>query len=241
MFAMLNGDIVKALLFPIFIYLAKKIIDWFMNIHMSPKPARRARFERVPIHSKEEFLGKVNELIASDDIKDKRRIDNINLQMKFLYEQMGIYMPLWHAHQLISCMAGKDISSLDVRLRGFLNNTLIGIYRHNGFSINDKAIRMTYAIHILFGLVSISAFIYAGMDSARAFLADGAKGLFLLFSFVYFCLILGVISFVINQIEETRQGVKFARLFKTWINDHTGHASNTGGVLDTETPGQTSF
>jgi hypothetical protein len=40
--------------------------------------------------------------------------------MKFLYEQIGITLPVWHAHQLIACIADKNIGSYDVRLMSFL-------------------------------------------------------------------------------------------------------------------------
>ena len=66
-------------------------------------------------------------------------------------------------------MAIENISSLDVRLRGFLKNTIIGHYPEKGFCVNTKVVRRSYGISTLFGIFAVATFIYAVWDAVSTF------------------------------------------------------------------------
>lgn len=156
-------DIVTGLLIPVVLYLIKKVIDWTGKVVGNPRPKRKYQFDKIPADKKVEIFSKI------DALKEKTTTPHVLVQMKLLYEQLGMYLPVWHCHQLVSCMAAENISSLDVRLRGFLKNTIIGHYPEKGFSVNTKVVRRSYVIITLFGVFAVAMFIYAGWDAISSF------------------------------------------------------------------------
>lgn len=134
-------DIAKLVLLPAVLYVAKKIIDWAGKVISSPPAKRKIRFEKVPLETKIEVLNKIAE-IANADIPDtKLSRTHQTVQMKFLYEQIGITLPVWHAHQLIAFIADKNIGSYDVRLMSFLKNPSFYRCEENHFSVDAKKIK----------------------------------------------------------------------------------------------------
>lgn len=134
-------DIAKLVLLPAILYVAKKIIDWAGKVMSSPPAKRKIRFEKVPIETKIEVLNKIAE-IANAEIPDtKLSRTHQTVQMKFLYEQIGITLPVWHAHQLIAFIADKNIGSYDVRLMSFLKNPSFYRCEENHFSVDAKKIK----------------------------------------------------------------------------------------------------
>lgn len=134
-------DIAKLVLLPAILYVAKKIIDWAGKVMSSPPAKRKIRFEKVPIETKIEVLNKIAE-IASAEIPDtKLSRTHQTVQMKFLYEQIGITLPVWHAHQLIAFIADKNIGSYDVRLMSFLKNPSLYRCEENHFSVDAEKIK----------------------------------------------------------------------------------------------------
>ncbi|WP_042968262.1 hypothetical protein [Escherichia coli] len=206
-------DIVTGLLIPVVLYLIKKVIDWAEKIVGNPRPKRKYQFDKIPADKKVEIFSKI------DALKEKTTTPHVLVQMKLLYEQLGMYLPVWHCHQLVSCMAAKNISSLDVRLRGFLKNTIIGHYPEKGFSVNTKVVRRSYVITTLFGVFAVAMFIYAGWDAISSFWRSKETGLFILFLLIYASAIITVIGYIISQIEDIYLGSKFGHLFETWLRN----------------------
>lgn len=209
-----EGDIIKGLIIPVALYLIKKIIDWAGKIFGPPQPKRKYQFDKIPADKKVEFLSQI------DALKEKVSTPHTLVQMKLLYEQLGIYLPVWHCHQLVSFMAYENISSLDVRLRGFLKNTTIGNYPKKGFSVNNKVVRRSYSISILFGLFSVAIFVYAGWDSISSFWESKEIGLFLLFLIIYASAIIAVVGYIISQTEDIYLGSKFGYIFEAWLSNN---------------------
>lgn len=117
-------------------------------------------------------------------------------------------------------MAIENISSLDVRLRGFLKNTIIGHYPEKGFSVNTKVVRRSYGISTLVGIFAVATFIYAVWDAVSTFWKNKETGLFILFLLIYASAIITVIGYIISQIEDIYLGSKFGHLFETWLRNH---------------------
>ncbi|EBX6584243.1 hypothetical protein DS165_12065 [Salmonella enterica subsp. enterica serovar Newport] len=207
-------DIVTGLLIPVVLYLIKKVIDWTGIVVGNPRPKRKHQFDKIPADKKVEIFSKI------DALKEKTTTPHVLVQMKLLYEQLGMYLPVWHCHQLVSCMAAENISSLDVRLRGFLKNTIIGHYPEKGFSVNTKVVRRFYVISILFGISAVATSIYAGWDTVSTFWKSKEKGFFILFLLIYASAIITVIGYIISQIEDIYLGSKFGHLFETWLRNH---------------------
>ncbi|BAO36766.1 TPA: hypothetical protein K8N54_004610 [Serratia marcescens] len=207
-------DIVTGLLIPVALYLIKKLIDWTGKIVGNPRPKRKYQFDRIPADKKVEIFSKI------DALKEKTTTPHVLIQMKLLYEQLGMYLPVWHCHQLISCMATENVSSLDVRLRGFLKNTIIGHYPEKGFSVNTKVVRRSYVISALFGIFAVATFIYAGWDTVSTFWKSKETGLFILFLLIYASAIITVIGYIISQIEDIYLASKFGHLFETWLRNN---------------------
>ncbi|EAA6710951.1 hypothetical protein JWT41_003595 [Salmonella enterica subsp. enterica serovar Arechavaleta] len=207
-------NIVTGLLIPVALYLIKKVIDWAGKVFGSPKPKRKHQFDKIPADKKVEIFAKI------DELKGKALTPYALVQIKLLHEQLGIYLPVWHCHQLISFITSENISSLDVRLRGFLKNTIIGIYPEKGFSVNAKAVRRTCIIDISFGVIAVATFVYAGWDAISTFWQSKETGFFILFLLIYASAIFTVIGYVISQIEDIYLGSKFGHLFETWLRNN---------------------
>ncbi|STR48970.1 Uncharacterised protein [Klebsiella oxytoca] len=151
-------DIAKLVLLPAVLYVAKKMIDWAGKVMSSPQTKRKIRFEKVPIETKIEVLNKIAE-IANADIPDtKLSRTHQTVQIKFLYEQIGITLPVWHAHQLIAFIADKNIGSYDVRLISFLKNPSLYRCEENHFSVDAKKIKTFHLVSGGFWLFSIVIF-----------------------------------------------------------------------------------
>lgn len=209
-----NVDIITGVMIPVALYLIKKIIDWIGNMLGNLKSKMIYRFNEIPVDIKVSILAKI------DALKEKPLTAHVVIQMKFLYERLGIYLPVWHCHQLISYMADKNTSSIDVRLRGFLKNPVVSLCSENGYKVNIKSAHWLCAIYGLIGIFAIAVFIYSGWDAICSFWDKGNAVLFILFSLAYASAIIFVASTVLDQIEDILQGIKFGRLFETWINTH---------------------
>lgn len=218
-----NSDIITGIMIPVVLYLVKKIIDWVGSLLGAPRLKRKYRFDKVSVDKKVEVLAKIEVL------KEKPLTPHVLVQIKLLYEQVGIYLPVWHSQQLIYFMAAEDISSLDVRLRGFLRNTFLGRYTTNSFSLNDKSVRWSYAVNGLLGVFAVIAFVYSGWDTIHTFRVNGEAGLFILFFSIHAFAIIAVAAYVINQLEDIFLGAKFGRLFESWL-------SNNRSSVNTDTP-----
>lgn len=219
-------DIAKLVLLPAVLYVAKKIIDWAGKMMSSPPAKRKIRFEKVPIETKIEVLNKIAEI---PDTKLSRTHQTV--QMKFLYEQIGITLPVWHAHQLIAFIADKNIGSYDVRLMSFLKNPSLYRCEENHFSVDAKRIKNFYLVSGVFWLFSIVIFAYAWWTTIQSLLASGGVNSVIAFSLFYFISAIVVTGYFISQVEETWQSARFARLFERWCEDEAGVESVDGPAL----------
>lgn len=219
-------DIAKLVLLPAILYVAKKMIDWAGKVMSSPQTKRKIRFEKVPIETKIEVLNKIAEI---PDTKLSRTHQTV--QMKFLYEQLGITLPVWHAHQLIAFIADKNIGSYDVRLMSFLKNPSLYRCEENHFSVDAKRIKNFHLVSGVFWLFSIVIFAYAWWTTIQSLLASGGVNSVIAFSLFYFISAIVVTGYFISQVEETWQSARFARLFERWCEDEAGVDSGEGPAL----------
>lgn len=217
--SIISFDMVKLVLAPAAVYVLKLIIDWAVGKISSPRLTKKHQFDKVPAEKRVEILGKIDELVTSDKQKNKSSVSNLTVQIKFLYEQIGIDLPVWHCHQLISFIADNNISSLDIRLRAFLKNTFLGQFTDKGFSLNTKKMRMSYIINGLFLTVSLCVFIYAWWTSVHPFMKRETAFFFISFTCVYAICIITLTIYIFSQIEETWNGSKFSRLFESWLRN----------------------
>lgn len=229
-----NIDIITGLLIPIVLYIVKKLIDWIGSLLGAPRLKRKYRFDKISVDEKVKVLANIEAL------KEKPSIPHVLVQIKLRYEQIGIYLPVWHSEQLISFIAAENISSLDVRLRSFLKNTFLGRYSTHGFSLNDKSVKWLYAVNGLFGLFAVVAFVYSGWDITHTFWGRRDAGLFVLFFSIHALAIIAVAAYVINQIEDIFLGAKFGRLFESWISNNrlsvnADTATSAEMILDRQT------
>ncbi len=191
-------DIAKLVLLPAVLYVAKKIIDWAGKMMSSPPAKRKIRFEKVPIETKIEVLNKIAEI---PDTKLSRTHQTV--QMKFLYEQIGITLPVWHAHQLIAFIADKNIGSYDVRLMSFLKNPSLYRCEENHFSVDAKKIKNFHIVSGVFWLFSIVIFACAWWTTIQSLLASGGVNSAIAFSLFYFISAIVVTGFILSQVGET--------------------------------------
>ncbi|MDL4448459.1 hypothetical protein [Klebsiella michiganensis] len=229
-------DIAKLVLLPAILYVAKKIIDWAGKVMSSPPAKRKIRFEKVPIETKIEVLNKIAE-IANAEIPDtKLSRTHQTVQMKFLYEQIGITLPVWHAHQLIAFIADKNIGSYDVRLMSFLKNPSFYRCEENHFSVDAKKIKNFHIVSGGFWLISIVIFACAWWTTIQSLLASGGVNSAIAFSLFYFISAIVVTGFILSQVGETWQSARFARLFERWCEDEARVESGEGAVLAASEP-----
>ncbi|ENP2076429.1 hypothetical protein AB9K36_08145 [Klebsiella michiganensis] len=229
-------DIAKLVLLPAILYVAKKIIDWAGKVMSSPPAKRKIRFEKVPIETKIEVLNKIAE-IANAEIPDtKLSRTHQTVQMKFLYEQIGITLPVWHAHQLIAFIADKNIGSYDVRLMSFLKNPSFYRCEENHFSVDAKKIKNFHIVSVGFWLISIVIFACAWWTTIQSLLASGGVNSVIAFSLFYFISAIVVTGFILSQVGETWQSGRFARLFERWCEEEAGVESGERAVLAASEP-----
>ena len=156
--------------------------------------------------------------------------------MKFLYEQVGITLPVWHAHQLIAFIADKNIGSYDVRLMSFLKNPSFYRCEENHFSVDAKKIKNFHIVSGGFWLISIVIFACAWWTTIQSLLASGGVNSVIAFSLFYFISAIVVTGFILSQVGETWQSARFARLFERWCEEEARVESGEGAVLAASEP-----
>ncbi|HDP0319006.1 TPA: hypothetical protein P5S08_004209 [Salmonella enterica subsp. enterica serovar Concord] len=218
--------VITGLLAPVIVLLLKKFLEGYGKYLLAPRPPRKNRFDKVPTDTKVKVLAKINTLLKSDKLREHPSSSNRMVQIKFLYEQTGIYMPVWHCHQLIAFMAAENISSLDVRLSGFLNNTFIGRFPVKGFSVNDRLVTRFYMVVVLYGLFSAALFAGVGWLTISPFREHQQPVLFIFFTLLYFLAFLSVVGYLIGQFTDIRQGVKFCQMFEEWLRHNAEEVSS---------------
>jgi hypothetical protein len=194
-------DIAKLVLLPAVLYVAKKIIDWAGKVMSSPPAKRKIRFEKVPIETKIGVLNKIAE-IANAEIPDTKLEDASDGTNEILYEQIGITLPVWHAHQLIAFIADKNIGSYDVRLMSFLKNPSLYRCEENHFSVDAKKIKNFHIVSGVFWLFSIVIFACAWWTTIQSLLASGGVNSVIAFSLFYFISAIVVTGFILSQVEK---------------------------------------
>ncbi|WP_330985960.1 MULTISPECIES: hypothetical protein [Enterobacterales] len=224
-----NIGVLKLVVAAIIGYVVKMILDWALKTFVSPRPTKKFRFDKIPCETKVDILEKIKNLAIAENKNSAESKPSIAVQMKFLYEQMGIYLPVWHCHQLISCMAQENIGSRDIRLNGFLKNPFIGRCLTGEFYVDKKTVSWFYASIILFSIFSIAALAYTGLSTLHALLQTKQEAQFFIFLIIYVVSIFFVFAFSINEIEDIWQGVKFGNIFECWIQDKSP-------LVDIDTP-----
>ncbi|MDK9355722.1 hypothetical protein QQF54_10930 [Lelliottia sp. V106_10] len=212
-------DIVIKLLVPIISVVLTKLFDLYGKQLGNPRPTRKYRFDKILMDKKIDILNKI------DELKEKKVTPYINVQVKFLYESLGIYLPAWHAHQLIRYIASENMSSIDVRLSSFLRYPVIGNYSVEGFSVNAKKANKLYWVGSVFGMVAVLVLIMSGWNSVLPYWRHQSLGLFLVFFCIYFAAVIFVVYFMFSLIENTWLAVQFGRVFELWL-EHNPQSEN---------------
>ncbi|ATF94579.1 Uncharacterised protein [Cedecea neteri] len=229
-----NISVLKLVATAIIGYVVKMVLDWAIKIFVSPRPTRKYRFDKISCETKVDILDKIKALVMAESDSPDASKSAIRIQIKFLYEQMGIYLPVWHCHQLIACMAQENIGSQDVWLNGFLKNPVIGRCPVEGFYINKKAVKWSYVAIALFSMISISVLVYAGLSTLQALLHTKQEFQFFMFLLIYSVAITFFIGLSVNEVENIWLGVKFGKIFERWVRDTI--TSSEPGVSTVITP-----
>lgn len=214
-------NIARNLVFPVISVILIPFIRGCWQHYGYTRPVRKYRFDKVS-------AGKKAALLADIDTLTKAPVtQNSLVRMKLCYEQLGIYLPVWHSHQLICCLSDNSISSMDVRLRYFLKYPVVGKYPDNAFSVDDKKVRQLYLTVVSFGVFALGALAFAGWTTTSPFLKENQQGLFLIFSLIYLIIMSWMGGFVLNVVMETRLAVQFGRLFDSWLKRDDYPVSDT--------------
>jgi hypothetical protein len=143
-------------------------------------------------------LNKIAE-IANAEIPDTKLEDASDGTNEILYEQIGITLPVWHAHQLIAFIADKNIGSYDVRLMSFLKNPSLYRCEENHFSVDAKKIKNFHIVSGVFWLFSIVIFACAWWTTIQSLLASGGVNSVIAFSLFYFISAIVVTGFILSR------------------------------------------
>lgn len=210
-------DLAKLILPPIVIYLLKKLIDLFIRIITTSQATQKYHFSKITLDRKVETLNKINELVAAEKMVQQASPSHITVQIKLLYEQIGINMPVTISHQLIAYLACNNINSYDIRLTCFLKNPFMMKYTDNSIQINKEKLNRSYYAYTFLWFFYTVSFFCAWWISVKPFMMNEAALYFVIFSFIYFIAELTITIYMIFQIEETWLGSKFAMSFEEWI------------------------
>lgn len=210
------ADIVNNLLFPIILLVLPNYLKRYGKYREENRPARKYWFDKIPLSTKVDILAKINKTLQSDMLRGYSTSPNLMVQMKLLYEQSGIHLPLWHSHQLIAFMAAENISSYDVRLNAFLNNTFVFEFPGKNIKINDRRVSFFTVAAILYGVLSVAILVGLWWFTTSPF-RDLQSGLFILPSLIHAITVIILIQYLYIQISAVRSGVKFCRLFEKWL------------------------
>ncbi|EFH7301139.1 type VI secretion protein, partial [Escherichia coli] len=196
-------DIVKNLVLPLLSIIIIPLVKWFVQHYGYAPNIRKYRFEKIPVSEKESLLARIDKLTKEPATK------NTLVRIKLCYEQMGIYLPVWHCNQLIRYMSDQNICSMDVRLHYFLKYPVLGMFSDNDFSINFKRVYRSQLAIFIFGVLSSGILIISGWSTIAPFSQGYQTVLYHLFFLIYLVIISLIIILACNTLMEIRLAVQF--------------------------------
>ncbi|EHT5186191.1 TPA: type VI secretion protein [Escherichia coli] len=204
-------DIVKNLVLPFLSIIIIPLVKWFVQHYGYAPNIRKYRFEKIPVSEKESLLARI------DKLTKESATGNTLVKIKLCYEQMGIYLPVWHCNQLIRYMSDQNICSMDVRLYYFLKYPVLGMFSDNDFSINSGRVYGAQLAIFIFGILSSVILIISGWSTMAPFSQGHQTVLYHLFFLIYLVIIFLTIILACNTLMEIKLAVQFGRLFEAWL------------------------
>ncbi|PDN92798.1 type VI secretion protein [Escherichia coli] len=204
-------DIVKNLVLSFLSAIITPLIQRFIQRHDNAPNIRKYRFEKIPVSEKGSILARIDKLTKEPATK------NTLVRIKYCYEQMGIYLPIWCCNKLICFISDRNVSSVDNRLHCFLKYSFVGVFSDGKFTVNTRRVHKGYWMIAVFAVFSLCVQFTGGIFTNMPFLSGGNTVLFMLFSLVYFIMIFLTVIFTCNLINEIRLAVQFGRLFEAWL------------------------
>ncbi|WP_308381471.1 hypothetical protein [Serratia marcescens] len=171
---------------------------------------RRCQFDRVSDVKRLSVLSRIQKL------RDGPQSGMTLLQIKALYESIGIRLPVWVAHQLVDYLGRAPVTLSDLALNCFLRRTSLTASKNEDnkvFSLDVNQLCKQRFFVLIFFFVSALAIIYGVYTSVLPLGASEATLsnilLFSLFFFAYFFLALFVVAWSINEWESLRHAKAF--------------------------------
>lgn len=210
----MNYDLVKSVVLPVVASMFKPLVGYMMKLISGPQITKRRRFNKISFEQKVGAIEKIGEL------NEKSSTSYTLFQLKLLYEQIGINLPVWVSHKLIDFLAIENIRTQDDQLNSFLNNPSIAQYSTNGCILNKKVIWGTIVICLLFAVCAIAAIIYYGDIFVLYFLSKKQDAISYIVFLGIIVFIYTVAAYVVSKIAELLKGVIFVRRFDVWLRQN---------------------
>ncbi|WP_193161821.1 hypothetical protein [Enterobacter ludwigii] len=225
----MNYDLVKSVVLPVVASVFKPLAGYIMKLIFGPHINKRRRFNKISFEQKVSAIEKI------DELNDKLPTSHTLFQLKLLYEQIGVNLPVWVSHKLIAFLVIENIRTQDDQLNGFLNNTSIAKYSTDGCILNKRVIWGAIIIYLLFAVCAIAALVYYGNIFVLYFLSNKKNTLSYILFLVIICIIYIVAVCVVSEIAKLFKGVIFVRRFDVWLrqNIQKEHAEISAAQIPT--------
>ncbi|HEJ7973009.1 TPA: hypothetical protein SMI30_001690 [Serratia marcescens] len=173
---------------------------WFLRWLKGYDSRRRCQFDSVSDVKRLSVLSRIQKL------RDAPQSGMTLLQIKALYESIGIRLPVWVAHQLVDYLGRGPVALNDLALNSFLRRTSLTASKNEDnkvFALDVNQLCKQRFFVLIFFVVSALAIAYGVYTSVLPLGASEATAsnifLFSLFFFAYLFLALFVVAWSINE------------------------------------------
>ncbi|EIG9090377.1 hypothetical protein HP437_19495 [Serratia marcescens] len=168
---------------------------WFLRWLKGYDSRRRCQFDRVSDVKRLSVLSRIQKL------RDAPQSGMTLLQIKALYESIGIRLPVWVAHQLVDYLGRGSVALNDLVLNSFLRYTSLTSSINGVFTLDARKLLRQYVSRLGFLIISASAIAYGFYISVRPPLEKSETNTLLsLFFFVaYLILAFFVVIWTTNE------------------------------------------
>ncbi|MGP2734853.1 hypothetical protein [Serratia bockelmannii] len=156
---------------------------------------RRCQFDRVSDVKRLSVLSRIQKL------RDGPQSGMTLLQIKALYESIGIRLPVWVAHQLVGYLGRGPVALNDLALNSFLRCTPLTSSRNGVFTLDARKLLRQYVLRFVFLIISASAIAYGFYISVQPPLEKSETNtlLSLFFFIAYLILAFFVVIWTTNE------------------------------------------
>lgn len=183
-------------------------VAWWFSRWLKRYDARRnGRFDRVSDVKRLSVLSRIQAL------RDRPQDGMTLLQIKALYESIGIRLPVWVAHQLVDYLGRAPVALSDLALNCFLRRTSLTAIRDEVFTLDDRRLCHQHLSVLFFLIASALAIVYGFFITVPPLGESAATASntfwFLFFFFAYLIMALFVVAWTINEWESLRRAKAF--------------------------------